>query len=122
MAVYLQAPWDLIQTTMLLPSPGLGNTKELAIETTIRNSVNGTLYSYNKTNDRVKLSWDFTLRRGKAEELKAFMESYYGVEWRVTDWDEKVYKMYLVNNPLDLTFINRAGMVNVKLELEGTQL
>ena len=122
MAVYLQAPYPLTQCTTMLPNPGLGNTKELPIETTIRNSTNGDLYSYNKTNNRVKLAWDFNLRRGKAEELKMFLQSYYGVEWRVTDWNEVSYRVYLVNNPLDFTFTNKAGITVVKLELEGTQL
>lgn len=122
MAVYLQAPWDLIQTTTMLPNPQIGNTKELAIETTIRNSTNGELYSYNKTNDRVKLVWDFNLRRGKAEELKMFLQSYFGIEWRVTDWNDTPYRVYLVNNPLDLTFTNGQGLTVVKLELEGVQL
>lgn len=120
--IYLQAPWDLIQTTTLLPNPRLGNTTELAIETVVRNSTDGTLYSYNKTNQRVKLVYDFDLKRGKAEELKMFLQSYYGEYWRLTDWLENVYKVNLVNNPLDFTFVNAAGLTVVKLELEGVKL
>lgn len=103
----------------MLPSPRLGNTTECAVDTKIRNATDGTLYSYNKTNSRRKLVWDFDLRRGKAEELKAFLESYFGIQWRATDWAERVYKVYLVNNPLDFTYVTKGGLTVVKLELEG---
>lgn len=127
------APWDLIQTTTMLPDPQLGDLRSKILSVNIRNAINGNFYSYKKSNttyvlddnnemqklDRYRLIWEFKLRRGKADELKAFIETYSGYRWRVVDWMERVYRVYLVNDPVDFTCLTGDGLHIVRLELEG---
>lgn len=119
MSVYLSAPWDLIQATIRLPSPQVGNLRNNQLDVAIRNSMNGTLYSYVKSSDRLKFAWDLFLTRQKALELEYFIEYYDEYEWRVTDWEENVYRMYLINDPFDFTRISKDELTTVRLELEG---
>lgn len=129
--IYLQAPWDLIQTTTMLPNPQLGDLRNKVLSVNIRNAIDGTFYSYKKSNktyfnnttfDRYKLIWEFKLHRGKADELKAFVEAYSGQVWRVTDWKERVYRVFLVNDPVDFTCLTGDGLHMVRLELEGERI
>lgn len=131
--IYLMAPWELIQTTTMLPNPDLGDLRSKVLSVNIRNTINGTFYSYKKSNatyitnpnntvskyDRYRLIWEFKLRRGKADELKAFIETYSGYAWRVVDWKERVYRVHLINDPVDFTCITGDGLHVVRLELEG---
>jgi len=132
MSVYLMAPWDLIQATVMLPNPQLGDLNQKQHQVNIRNSIDGTFYSYVKSSkvytsteggfaelDRHKLSWEFKLRRGKADELLAFVEAYYGYKWRVIDWNERTYCMNMTNDPVEFTCMNKAGIYSVRLELQG---
>lgn len=129
--IYLMAPWNLIQTTTMLPNPDLGDLRNKVLSVNIRNSINGTFYSYKKSNktyfnglsyDRYRVTWEFKLRRGKTDELKAFIETYSGYEWRVVDWKERVYKMNLINDPVDFTCLTGDGLHVVRLELEGIKM
>ncbi len=121
MSVFLQAPWDLIQTTIKLPSPNLGNLKNRVLSVNIRNSISGVIYSYVKTNPRVKLSWDFYLDFDKAHELQLFVETYNDIEWRVTTWEEEVFKAILINDP-DFSRVARGDRTQVRLEFEGVRI
>lgn len=122
MSVFLSAPWDLIQATTQLPSPQFGDPTNNQSEITVRNSMNGVIYSYVKSTDRVKRVWDFILTRDKSYELEEFMKYYSDKELRVTDWDENVYRMYVTNNPIDFTRVSKGNLTNVRLELEGLQI
>lgn len=122
MAIYLSAPWDLIQATIMLPSPQIGNLENNQLDVAIRNSMNGTLYSYIKSTDRVKKSWDFFLTRQKSLELEYFIEYYDHLQWRVFDWENRVYRMNLINDPFDLTRVSRGELTTIRLELEGYEI
>lgn len=128
--IYLMAPWDLIQTTTMLPNPELGDHRSKVLNVNVRNSIDGTFYSYKKSNityisgqgyHRYRLIWEFKLRRGKADELKSFIEAYSGHRWRVIDWKERIYRVHLVNDPVDFTCLLGNGLHLVRLELEGEQ-
>lgn len=131
MAVYLMAPWGLEQTTVMLPNPQLGDLRNKILHVNIRNSIDGTLYSYKKSNtyyyngqvyDKYKLSWEFLLRRGKADELFEFVRAYSGYKWRVIDWKERVYIVDLLNDPVDFDYISSSGIHSVRLDLEGPRI
>lgn len=121
MSVWIQAPWDLVQTTTQLPSPNLGNLKNNAINVNIRNSIDGTIYSYVRTNDRKVMAWDFVLTRAKALELQMFVEAYNDIEWRVTTWEEEVYRCFLISDP-DFTQVLKNDVTQVRLEFEGVRI
>lgn len=119
MTIDIQAPFDLIQTTMRLPSPNLGDHISPQIKVNVRNSYDGTIYSTIKTNNRVKLEWEFNLTNAKVRELNEFILAYNTEYWRIYDWNETCYKVILVTNPIPTTPVGR-NSVNVRLELEGT--
>lgn len=122
MSVWFQAPWDLIQATVQLPSPQQGDLTNNQSEVNIRNSMNGTLYSYVKSTNRVKKTWDFLITRQKSLELEQFIEHYSELELRVIDWNEYVYRFFIINNPIDFTRISKDNFTNVRLELEGIRI
>lgn len=119
--IILQAPFDVIQTTILLPSPQFGDYTSPQIKVTIRNAEDGTIYSTVKTSDRDKLEWDFQLTHAKARELACFIEAYNGHMWRVTTVDEYVYYAYLLTNPVEFSPVS-LSTTNVRLEFEGTRI
>ena len=120
--VYLQVPFDLIQTTIMLPNPKLGDTTNNQIDMQARNSMNGTLYTYVKTSDRIKKVWDFRLTREKSIELETFLDYYNQLEFRVVDWNDKEYRMWLTNYPVSFERQFMNNETNVRLEFEGTEL
>ncbi len=119
MSMTFQAPYDLIETTMKMPSANLGDDIAPQIKVTIRNSMTNKIYSTIKTNNRVKVSWDFSLTNAKARELVEFANTYNSVFWRIYDWNDTCYRVMLMTNPLPITLVGR-NSVNVRLEFEGT--
>jgi hypothetical protein len=119
--VTLQAPYDLIQATILLPSANLGDTISPQIKVNIRNSMSGKIYSTIKTNSRYKLEMDFSLTNAKARELDMFIQYYNSLPWRLYDWNDTLYKVYLTTNPVSLTPVG-LNSVNARLEFEGFKI
>lgn len=121
MSVILQAPFDLIQATIFLPSAQLSDPTSPQIKVQINNSMSGSIYSTIKTNNRIKFEWDFDLSHAKARELLNFNEYYNSFKWRVTDWNSNVYYMNCLTNPLQVTQISSSSS-KVRMELEGIQI
>ena len=122
MSVYLQAPHELIQTSIELPSPNLGDTYNPASEVVIRNAMSGKLYSYTKSNNRIEFSWDFNLAKEKAIELEEFIKVYSAENIRIIDWRERVYLVKLVNLPVDFAAIAINERQQIRLQFEGERL
>jgi len=120
--IYLQAPHELIQATLMLPSPELGDTQNPEVDVVIRNSMNGKLYSYIKTNTRLLLTWDFVLDLGKAIEVEEFIKVYSSHNIRLTDWREYVYIVKLVNLPITFATIAFGERRQVRLQFEGVRV
>ena len=119
MSVTFQAPYDLIQGTILLPSANLGDYIARQDKTIIRNSMSGVLYSTVKTTGRVKLDWEFSLTNAKYRELYQFILAYNSVYWRVYDWNDTMYRAQLITNPVQFTPVSK-NSVGCRLEFEGT--
>lgn len=122
MTVYLQAPHELLQTSIQLPSPNLGDTLNPASEITIRNSMNGVLYSYVKSNGRIEFTWEFNLAKEKAIELEEFIKAYSSENIRVVDWRERVYLVKLVNLPISFSAMSLNERQQIRLQFEGVRL
>lgn len=139
MQIYLQAPHELIQATIMLPTPKFGDTQNPEPEIDIRNAQSGKLYSYVKANQRLTLFYDFILEQEKAIELREFVKIYSAENIRLTDWRERVYLVKLINVPLTFQTIGRGvnitlteppyeGVISkqerlsVRLQFEGTRL
>ena len=119
MSITFQAPYDLIQGTILLPSANLGDYIARQDKTIIRNSMSGVLYSTVKTTGRVKLDWEFSLTNAKYRELYQFILAYNSVYWRVYDWNDNMYRAQLITNPVQFTPVSK-NSVGCRLEFEGT--
>lgn len=121
MGLLLQAPYQLIQTTVLLPSPELGDYISPQVKVNIRNSENGVIYSTVKSNNKVKFEWDFRLTPAKARELRLFIDNYNALDWRITTWEDELYKMKLLTNPVEFTPVSAYTTIT-RLEFEGIKI
>lgn len=120
----LQAPVPTLTTTTLLPSPNFGDGETPRSTAEIQQSMNGTLQSYVKSNNRSKLQYSLNLSRMKALELRAFINSYYRATIRLTNHKGEVWDVKFTANPFDFTSKSRSSypgnsQVEITLELEG---
>lgn len=123
--ILLQAPLPSLTTTVVLPSPKDGDSQAPAQSINVKQSMNGTLYSYVKSNARSKLQYSLTLSRMKALELRAFIQAYYRAQIRLTNHEGEVWDVYLTVNPFEFSSLSRSSdpgnaTVEITLQLEGT--
>lgn len=116
----LQAPYPLIQTTTVLPSPELADTVNAQQTLTVSRSINGTRYSYVKKPGLKKLVYSLVLDRQKAEELKAFVASYYRAPLLLTNHKGEKWSVYFTSNPFDFAVQGRES-VKIDLEFQGSK-
>lgn len=122
-SVYLQAPHELIQATIRLPTPRLGDSVTPTPIVTVSNAMDGTIYSYVKDSQTLNIVWEFdSLSREKAQELEEFIKAYLTENWRIVDHQDRVYVVKLTNIPVDFTSIGLGEYRKVKLEFEGVQI
>lgn len=125
MSLILQAPVPAIQTTTVLPNPNFGDSEAPRSTVAMQQSMNGTLYTYVKSNARSKLQYSLTLSRMKALELRAFILAYYRAKIRLTNHKGEVWDVYFTSNPFEFSGKGRSSdpgdsMVDITLEVEGT--
>lgn len=105
----LQAPYPSVKTTLLLPSPRMGNTRNLQSTVQTLRMMDGTLYTYKKSKRGRKVHrWDFLVSSDKAMEMKAFMDSYQGNLMHATDHENVRHFGYMVLNPIEAVGEGRA--------------
>lgn len=110
MTLIIQAPYPLMQSTLLLPSPREGNQKNLASSVETMRSMNGKIYTYIKSKrSRMVLQWDFIGTKEKGRESVEFIKLYAGGLVRVTDHEGTIFIGYITVNPLELSGEGRAG-------------
>ncbi len=124
--VILQAPFEFIQTTVVLPNPLLDDTVNLVSNLTLRRNMNGSTYTYVKSNKNRLLKYTFTLDRLKALSLQDFLDAYNGSHIKVQNWKGEIWKVKLINNPVDFVQTRRyapgSDRTDVNLEFEGIQI
>ena len=109
MSFVIQAPYPLMQSTLLLPSPREGNQKGLASTVQTMRSMNGKLYTYIKSKRaRQAMQWDFVGTKDKGREAVAFVSAWAGGPVRIKDHKEVLRVGYLTINPLELAGEGRA--------------
>lgn len=110
MSLIIQGPYPLMQTTLLLRSPELSNTRKLTASVQTMRSMNGKLYTYKKSKRGRKVhEWDFLSSRDKMLEAKSFVEQYSGGLVQVVDHENITHLGYLIMNPIDSEGQGRAG-------------
>ena len=106
----IQGPFPAYKTTVLLPSPEMGNQKNLASTVQTLRTMDGTLYTYIKRKRNRKVHhWEFITSRDKSQEVKAFADAYMGNVVRIIDHEEVSHIGHLKVNPIELTGEGRAG-------------
>lgn len=121
----IQGPFPAMQSTVLLPSPEIGNQRGLAATVSTQRSMNSTLYTYIKSKRQRKIhTWDFVCARDKSREVKAFVDQYAGRLVRTEDHEGTQRVGYITLNPIELTGGGRAAgwpggeAYSVSLQLE----
>lgn len=123
--IILQAPLPNLQTTTVLPSSQFSDSQSPRLKIDMKQSMNGTLYSYVKSNARQKLQYPITLSRMKALELRAFILAYYRAGIRLTNHLNEVWDVKFTANPFEFSGKSRSSdpgneAVDITLEFEGT--
>lgn len=110
MSFIIQAPYPLLQSSLVMSSPRSGNQKNLASTVQTMRSMNGTLYTYVKGKRGRKVwQWDMVVTKDKARETIQFIKLYSGGIVRVTDHEGVVHIGYVTVNPLEIQGEGRAG-------------
>src|ERR1700674_5430285 len=125
MSLTLQAPLPALTTTTVLPSPNFSDNQARKHTVEMRQSMNGHLYSYVKSNARSKLQYSLTLSRMKALELRAFIQAYYRAKVRLTNHKGEVWEVYFTSNPFEFSTASKSSAPggvteDIVLEFEGT--
>jgi hypothetical protein len=122
----LQAPFELIQTTVVLPNPLLDDNENIVSDLVLRRSMDNTAYTYVKTSNNKRLRYTFVLSRMKALELEGFFNSYNGADIKMINWKGEIWKVKLITNPIDFVQTRRnepgGDRTDVNLEFEGELL
>lgn len=110
MSFVIQGPYPNMITSLLLPSPNVGNARQLRSSIQTLRTMNGTLFTYVKPKQNRKLHrWDFLSSKEKGLETKEFAEKYSGGLVRVTDHEGTIRIGYITINPLETQGQGRAG-------------
>ena len=124
--VVFQAPFDFIQTSMVTPSPLMGDTENLISNLTLHRSMSGSIRTHVKSSNNRRLKYTFSVDRPKGLEMEAFFQAYNGSIIKMINWKGEIWKVKLVNNPLDFVQTRRAepngDRTEVNIELEGVKL
>ncbi len=122
----LQAPYPGLASTTVLPDPQFNDAQAMQHGVTIQRAMDGTRYTHVHTTDsRHKLTYQFSLSRMKALELRAFIQAFFRSQVRLTNHKGEIWRVWFVNNPFEFDAVERAGgypgdeMSAVTLECEG---
>lgn len=118
----MQAPHTLIQTTCIFPNPQLGDTLASQDQMQMRMAMDGSLYTFVKTNDRISLVLTFDLVKAKAIELREFYRAYSDQPIRLTLWDNSLWIVYFTNDQADFEHLGRTPSSIIQVVLEGSKI
>ena len=105
----LEAPYPASASTVLLPSPAIGNNQGLLSQVTVIKMMDGSRRSYvKKAEGKKRHRWDFTISRDKMEEMSDFVTRYRGAKLRIVWRDRTVIGKFGIN-PVEFVGLGRAG-------------
>ena len=127
MSIRLEAPFANPLTISFLPNPVFSDNRGSAKGVDIRQSMDGTFYSYVSTGGGEVLTFTFSnLSRPKIIELQRFIKEYAAEEIRLVDFRNDYWRVKLLTNPSAVTMNNRSDPFyeegSVTLEFEGEKL
>lgn len=105
----IEAPYPALASTMLLPSPRIGNNLGLRSQVTVIRMQDGSRRSYVRRGaDKRRHQWSFVLSSDKMEEFADFVRRYRGSTFRVV-WRDRTYIGKVSLNPIEVRGEGRAG-------------
>lgn len=121
--ITLQAPYELIATSITLPSPSYNNLINLVTGiVNFKRSITGLKYTYLKVKNRKKFIYNFTLHRNKSLELEAFIELYLDNNIKLINHEDEIWNVVLTNNPFDFVGKLKGEWMQIGLEFEGVNI
>jgi hypothetical protein len=110
MSFIMQGPYPAMKTTVLMPSPKVGNNKGNASTVQVLRAMDGTTYTYIKSKRaRQVQSWDFVTSKDKAREVREFVRIHADGLVRITDHRDTALVGYVTINPFESRGDGRAG-------------
>lgn len=114
MTVRLEAPYNAVSQITVLPNPSLDDSEGMDVQTLVRKSMNGLMYSYiSKPESDSKvytLTWD-NIARGKILEVIEFIELFGAGFIKMVDHRSRIWKVLLETNPNSFIMEKRADPV-----------
>lgn len=121
-----QAPFEFIQTSIVVPSPLLDDTENLISNIKLNRNMEGEAYTYIKTSKSRLLKYTFILDRLKGLEFEAFLDAYNGSNIKMQNWKGEIWKVKVITNPIDFVQTGRyepgSDRTDVNLEFEGIKI
>ena len=116
----ISAPYTGPKVQITLPNVSIGDQRRLVGKVNNKLAMDGTRYTYIKTNnDRLlRLTWDM-LSRTKIEEVIEFIEFACDKEIRIIDYESATWKVILLTNPAALE-MDRRGSPSSQIEEVGS--
>jgi len=110
MSFVIQAPYPLMTSTLVLPSPLTGNTEANTATVQTMRAMDGTVYTYIKSKrGRRAFNWNFITSKDKGLETKEFVSMFADDVVKVTDHLGVVRVGWVTVNPLAQDGQGRAG-------------
>lgn len=121
MSFILQAPHYLIQTSTVLPNPRFQDSRNLTNAILNKTMMDGSKRVYKRSTSQRQLDFRFLLHYQKALELEAFIEAYYGEQWRIITHANQIWRVYYMPEISDITKV-KEDVVQAALTFEGVRL
>ena len=109
-------------TTVVLPNALPQDRESNLVSMVHRRSMNNVAYSYVRNQGRLRLTYKFSLFRGKALELQAFVNAYLTYPVTVYDYKGNVYITNFVEDPFEYVHVARDEITEVTVIFEGVKI
>jgi hypothetical protein len=104
----IEAPYPALASTVLLPSPEIGNNEGLLAAVRVIKMEDGSRRSFVQNADmKRRYRWTFILSHDKMEEFSDFVERYRGSKFKCT-WRERTFIGKVAINPVEFVGEGRA--------------
>jgi len=106
----LKAPFAVPVQTIVLPSASLSNTLASDDRQQLHQALDGTMYTYVRTNEYTILDVSLTnVTRDILDSLVSMIQDYGDVTWEITDHASRVWEARLNITPVSMQMIGRDG-------------
>ena len=118
----LQAPFELIRTTVVLPSAEFGDNWGLGLNVNKIVSITNVRYTYIKRKSHDKINCTIEMHLKKMLELQEFVDKHLNDYIKLTDYKNEIWKVKLLNNPFDFSQNIRGEWCQITLNFEGVRV